>query len=170
MDLGLNHVIRKHLTPVDQTAHRLVAVPADANGPGGIIVVCENFLIYTRPDHEDRKCYIPVRHESQIADPTRGLFIAAHATFDTNGLFFILASELGDLYKVTLDYTQSDVHSISVQYFDTIAPSLAINILKSGYLFSASESGNHLSLLFKSDGSDDTDAAICSSHNTELIE
>lgn len=80
-------------------------MPADSNGPGGIIVVCENFLIYTRPDHEDRKCYIPVRHESQIADPTRGLFIAAHATFDTNGLFFIFASELGDLYKVTLDFT-----------------------------------------------------------------
>lgn len=57
-----------------------------------------------------------------------------------------------------------------MQYFDTIAPSLAINILKSGYLFSASESGNHLSLLFKSDGSDDTEAAVCSSHNTESIE
>lgn len=170
MDLGLNHVIRKHLTPVDQTAHRIVSVPADQAGPGGIIVVCENFLVYTRPDHEDRKCYLPVRYESRIADPTRGLFVAAHATFDIQGLFFVFASELGDLYKVVLNFTGADVHSISVQYFDTIAPSVAINILKSGYLFSASESSNHLSLLFKSDGSDDTEAAQCTSNDTTKIE
>lgn len=74
------------------------------------------------------------------------------------------------MYKVVLNFTGADVHSISVQYFDTIAPSVAINILKSGYLFSASESSNHLSLLFKSDGSDDTEAAQCTSNDTTKIE
>lgn len=62
MDLGLNHVIRKNIFPVDNSAHMLIQVPGD-NGPSGIIVVCENFLIYKRVDHEDRKCYIPLRHD-----------------------------------------------------------------------------------------------------------
>ena len=60
MDLGLNHVIRKHIFPVDKTAHMLIQVPGD-NGPSGIIVVCEDFLVYKRADHNEIKCYIPLR-------------------------------------------------------------------------------------------------------------
>jgi splicing factor 3B subunit 3 len=62
MDLGLNHVIRKNIFPVDNSAHMLIQVPGD-NGPSGIIVVCENFLVYKRINHDDRKCFIPLRHE-----------------------------------------------------------------------------------------------------------
>lgn len=51
MDLGLNHVVRKNIIPVDQSAHHLIAVPGD-DGPGGIIVVCEDFVVYVKGGHE----------------------------------------------------------------------------------------------------------------------
>lgn len=60
MDLGLNHVIRKNIIPVDISAHLLIAVPGD-DGPGGILVVCEDYILYKRVDHEQRKCFYPVR-------------------------------------------------------------------------------------------------------------
>ena len=63
MDLGLNHVVRKFSSPVDNSAHMLIQVPGEPDGPGGIIVVCENFLVYKRIDHEDRECPIPRRND-----------------------------------------------------------------------------------------------------------
>lgn len=65
MDLGLNHVIRKNILPVDKTAHMLIAVPGD-DGPGGILVVCEDFIIYKKVGHEDRKCFIPIRKDVRV--------------------------------------------------------------------------------------------------------
>ena len=65
MDLGLNHVIRKNILPVDKTAHMLIAVPGD-DGPGGILVVCEDFIIYKKVGHEERKCFIPIRIDVRI--------------------------------------------------------------------------------------------------------
>jgi len=56
--------------------------------------------------------------------------------------FFLLQSELGDLYKLTLSYTKDEVHNVLVQYFDTIPPAISLCVLKSGYLFAASEFGN----------------------------
>ena len=65
MDLGLNHVIRKNILPVDKTSHMLIAVPGD-DGPGGILVVCEDFIIYKKVGHEERKCFIPIRKDVRI--------------------------------------------------------------------------------------------------------
>ncbi len=50
MDLGLNHVVRKHCVPVPDSAHMLVAVPGLPHGPGGILVACENELLYLKAD------------------------------------------------------------------------------------------------------------------------
>ena len=87
MDLGLNHVIRKNIFPVDKTAHMLIQVPGDS-GPGGIIVVCEDFLVYKRADHPEVKCYIPLRYDTQAEK--RGLFLTSSATFQFDNFFFIL--------------------------------------------------------------------------------
>lgn len=157
MDLGLNHVVRKFSTPVDKTAHMLIQVPGDPYGPGGIIVVCEGFLIYKKVDHEDRECPIPIRNE-QVE--SRGLFMISHSTFTSRSLqknlfFFLIQSEYGDLYKVSMEYTGAAVHGVSVQYFDTIAPSTQINILRPGYLFTAGEFNNHLTYSFLDIGDND---------------
>ena len=67
VDLGLNHVIRKSAEPVPKSTHALVAVPGspgdEGEGPGGVLVLCENFLIYKKSGHDDRKCTIPIRYD-----------------------------------------------------------------------------------------------------------
>lgn len=46
LDLGLNHVLRKWSDPVDNGANLLIPVPGSGDGPGGVLVCAENFLIY----------------------------------------------------------------------------------------------------------------------------
>ena len=46
LDLGLNHVSRISSLPVDNGASLLLAVPGGGDGPGGVLVCCENFLVY----------------------------------------------------------------------------------------------------------------------------
>ena len=52
-------------------------------------------------------------------------------------------SEYGDLYKVSLEYNQKTVTELRVKYFDTIPRTISICVLKTGFLFAASEFGNH---------------------------
>lgn len=54
----------------------------------------------------------------------------------------MLQSEEGDLYKVTIDYTGDTVNEIKIKYFDTVSVAAGLCILKSGFLFVASEFGN----------------------------
>jgi splicing factor 3B subunit 3 len=46
MDLGMNTVIRQKELEVPETAHLLIPVPNLPDGPGGLMVVCENYLLY----------------------------------------------------------------------------------------------------------------------------
>lgn len=46
LDLGLNHVLRKWSEPVDNGANMLIPVPGGGDGPGGVLVCAENFLLY----------------------------------------------------------------------------------------------------------------------------
>jgi hypothetical protein len=54
-----------------------------------------------------------------------------------------LQSEYGDIYKVTLAYEGESVSEVKVKVFDTIPPCVSICVLKTGFLFAASEFGNH---------------------------
>ncbi|KAK3816058.1 MAG: putative spliceosomal protein sap [Benniella sp.] len=64
-------------------------------------------------------------------------------------------SEEGDLYKVTIDYTGDTVNEIKIKYFDTVSVASSLCILKSGFLFVASEFGNHHFYQFEKLGDDD---------------
>ena len=86
MDLGRNLLFQKNIFPVDKTAHALLQVPGDI-GPGGILVICENFVVYKKENHEDRMCYLPQRRGHDLA---RGLFITSHAIFNHETFFFML--------------------------------------------------------------------------------
>jgi len=56
--------------------------------------------------------------------------------------FFLIQTEIGDLLKLSFQFTQEEVHNIQLQYFDSAPSAISLCILKSGYLFSACEFGN----------------------------
>ena len=71
---------------------------------------------------------------------------------------------------MTLEHTDDKVQSMTCQYFDTIAPSVSLNILKTGFLFQAAEASNHGLYVFQSDGSDEEKAVKCESKDSTKFE
>lgn len=55
----------------------------------------------------------------------------------------MLQSEYGDIYRVTLKYDGETVSEVVVKYFDTLPPTSSLCVLKTGFLFAASEFSNH---------------------------
>lgn len=164
MDLGLNHVIKKVTLPVPSSAHCLIPVPGGggSDGPSGVLVCCENFLLYKKLDHEEISCAIPRRLET---GSERGLVIVSFAVHRMKDFFFILIqSEFGDIYKVELTHEEGIVREIVCRYFDTVPVANALCVLKSGYLFVAAEFGNHLFYQFTGIGSDASDPRCSSTH------
>ena len=161
LDLGLNHVVRNYWEAVDISAHMLLPIPAEPEGPGGVIVVCENFIVYKKVNHDDREWPIPKRNDM---DQTRKLFWINYTIHKQRNLFFfILQSDLGDLYKVTINFTEDQVHSIQCQYFDTISPWTSICLLKTGFLYAAAEFGNHYIYQITSLGDDEENPIVSDS-------
>ncbi len=64
-----------------------------------------------------------------------------------------MQSEYGDIYKVSLTYSEKTVSEVKVKYFDTLPPCISICVLKTGFLFAASEFGNHALYQFAVRGS-----------------
>ncbi|KAK2076313.1 hypothetical protein QBZ16_000837 [Prototheca wickerhamii] len=157
LDLGLNHVVRRASEPIDNGANRLVAVPGGGDGPGGFLIFAENFVLYRSLEGVDGagelRAIVP-RRASLPAE--RSLLLTAAATHRQKSMFFVLAqSEYGDLYKITLDEGARDLH---VQYFDSLPPATALCVLRRGFLFAASEFGDHGLYQFRGLGGDDDPA------------
>lgn len=86
LDLGLNHVVRKWSEPTDPRANFLVQVPGGASasspdkfdGPSGVLVCCENHILYRHMDHPQHRVPIPRRRAPLDSDDEgRGLIIVA---------------------------------------------------------------------------------------------
>eukprot|EP00892_Ulva_mutabilis_P005704 jgi/Ulvmu1/3505/UM162_0012.1 len=163
LDLGINHVTRRWSEPCDNGANMLIPVPGDSlkvkaedmPGPGGVLLCAENFIMYMNEGHETVSCLIPRR--SNLPDH-RGILMTTSATHKIPGQFVILAqSEYGDIYKYDATAAGSQVTELKVQYFDTIPVATAMCILKTGFLFAASESGDHGYYDFLSLGDDDVE-------------
>lgn len=138
LDLGLNHVVRKWSDAVDMSSNLLISVPGGSEGPGGVLVCSEGWLTWKNQNYTDISLKIPRRRGSDQAT-----LIVSHAVHKMKNGFFILAqTELGDLFKITIDWAEDVVRQLSIMYFDTIPVSRALGILKSGFLFSAPEFGN----------------------------
>lgn len=98
LDLGLNHVVRKWSDAVDNGANLLVPVPGGGDGPGGVLVCAENFVLYRNQDHEEVRAVIPRRAD---LPGDRGVLIVSYASHKKKAYsFFLLQSEYGDIYKV----------------------------------------------------------------------
>jgi splicing factor 3B subunit 3 len=83
LDLGLNHVVRKWSEPTDPRANLLVQVPGGQlassdrfDGPSGVLVCCEDHIIYRHMDAPQHRVPIP-RRKHPLEDPDRGLIIVA---------------------------------------------------------------------------------------------
>ena len=83
LDLGLNHVVRKWSEPTDSRANLLVQVPGGQlassdrfDGPSGVLVCCEDHIIYRHMDTPQHRVPIP-RRKHPLEDPDRGLIIVA---------------------------------------------------------------------------------------------
>ncbi|KAG8377236.1 hypothetical protein BUALT_Bualt08G0007300 [Buddleja alternifolia] len=152
LDLGLNHVSRKWSEQVDNGANMLVTVPGGGDGPSGVLVCAENFVIYKNQGHPDVRAVIP-RREDLPAE--RGVLIVSAAMHKQKSMFFfLLQTEYGDVFKVTLDHDNDRVKELKIKYFDTIPVTSSLCVLKSGFLFAASEFGNHALYQFQAIGDD----------------
>jgi splicing factor 3B subunit 3 len=62
LDLGLNHVVRKHSEPLEKFANLLITVPGGTEGPSGVLVCSENYITFKNfGDQPDIRCPIPRR-------------------------------------------------------------------------------------------------------------
>lgn len=174
LDLGLNHVVRKSSDPVARSAHRLITVPGGTDGPGGVLVCAKDQIIYRHhEDHPEIKAYLPRRPNVAFTkgDGSKdyGVYIISHTSHKLKDYFFVLVqTELGDIFRVTLNTSGGKVDKINIKYFDTIAPSNSMCVLKSGLLFSASEVGNHYLYQFQGVGDDDEDVTFTMKGNSTV--
>lgn len=166
LDLGLNHVVRKWTTPVHSNSSFLLQVPGsdgDTILPSGMLVATTGYISYRNINQPELRVPIPLRAGTDVstAPPTCVISGVMHKIQDA--FFFIVQNELGDLFKLTLAHNEEQVTELTIQYFDTIPNATSLNILKSGFLFAASETGNHNLYRFLSLGDDDSDVQIFSS-------
>ena len=165
LDLGLNHVVRKWTDPVDRTATMLLQVPGGADGPSGVLVCGLDNITYRHSNQDPFRVAIP-RRKGATENPERKRQIVAGVMHKMRAaFFFLLQSEDGDLFKVTLDMAEDDngqvtgeVKRLKIKYFDTVPVASSLCILKSGFLFVASETGNHHFYQFEKLGDDDNEA------------
>jgi splicing factor 3B subunit 3 len=155
LDLGLNHVIRKWSEPINRTANMILSVPGGSDGPGGVLICSEGWVSYRNQGHDEVRAPIP-RREDMTGD--RGLLIVASATHrQKNFFFFLVQSELGDIYKVSLTVNPAGdrVSDVKIKYFDTVPVANSLCITKTGLLFVAAEFCDHCLYQFQGIGEDD---------------
>jgi splicing factor 3B subunit 3 len=150
MDLGINHVVRKYAEPLPGSAHLLIPVPGGSDGPGGCLICCDGSLIYKRLGRETLTCTLPRRVDCPL---DASVMITAHTRHRMKDFSLIMIqSELGDLFRVDLVVkgpANGPVEALRIAYMDTIPRAVSLCILKSGFLFSASEFGPHSLYQFK---------------------
>ncbi|KAK4936787.1 pre-mRNA-splicing factor rse1, partial [Elasticomyces elasticus] len=162
IDLGLNHVVRKWVDPVEYTSHKLFAIPGGADGPSGVLVCAEDSITYRHNNQEVLRVPIP-RRKGMAEDPNRKRIIVAGAVHKVRGDYFgLLQSEDGDIFKVWIEMEEDKnghetgkVRKLKIKYFDTVPRATSLCILRSGYLYVAAEAGDHRLYLFASLAQDD---------------
>ena len=112
------------------------------DGPSGVLVCTEDHIIYKHQGAKEHRVPIP-RRDHPLADSERRLLITSYAMYKARGgFFFLLQNEDGDIFKLTMDRDEEELQALKIKYFDTIPTAVSLCILRSGFLFSASEFGN----------------------------
>ncbi|KAJ5623551.1 Pre-mRNA-splicing factor rse1 [Penicillium lividum] len=169
LDLGLNHVVRKWSDPVDRTANMLFQVPGGADGPSGVLVCAEDNITYRHSNQDAFRVPIP-RRSGPTENPERKRTIVSGVMHKMRGaFFFLLQTEDGDVFKVTIEMAVDEngqvigeVSGLKIKFFDTVPVASSLLILKSGFLYVASEAGNHHFYQFEKLGDDDEEVEFSS--------
>jgi splicing factor 3B subunit 3 len=175
LDLGLNHVVRKWTDTVHRSAHKLFAVPGGADGPGGVLVCAEESISYQDMDQETLRVPVP-RRKGPMENPERKRHITSGALYRSRGsYFFILQTEDGDLFKAEVEYATQQITRDSnkivatkliIKYFGTVPVGSNLVILNDGWLYVATEAGDHMMYYFESRGDDDDRPVFTSDDNS----
>ncbi|PWN89573.1 hypothetical protein FA10DRAFT_147967 [Acaromyces ingoldii] len=164
LDLGLNHVVRKWSTAVDMRSNHLVQVPGGFNqnsdrweGPSGVLVCSEDYITYKHNEGEDHRLPIPRRKNPvEVESERRGTIIVASVCHRMKAsFFFLLQTEDGDLFKVTIDHKEEVMQRMKIKYFDTVPVAANLCILRAGFLYVAAENGSTLLYSFQKLGDED---------------
>ena len=178
LDLGLNHVVRKWSDTVDRTATLLLQVPGGADGPSGVLVCGLGNITYRHSNQDPFRVPIP-RRRGATENPERKRIIISGVMHKMRGaFFFLMQTDDGDMFKVTMDMVEDEagqatgeVRRLKIKYFDTVPVAANLCILKSGFLFVASETGNHHFYQFEKLGDDDEETEFESdSFSTDINE
>ncbi|KAF4946522.1 hypothetical protein FGADI_11160 [Fusarium gaditjirri] len=170
LDLGLNHVVRKWPETVDPTASLLLQVPGGSDGPSGVLICGEESITYRHSNQDPLRVPIP-RRRGATEDPQRKRTMIGGVMHklknSPEAFFFMLQTEDGDVFKLTFDLQDNEssltgqVRRIKIQYFDTLPIASSLCILKSGFLFVVTETGNHHLYQFEK-LDDDSEPAVTS--------
>ncbi|OAF69225.1 Pre-mRNA-splicing factor RSE1 [Intoshia linei] len=166
LDLGLNHVVRKFTEDLEEMANLLISVPGGNIGPSGIIVCSENYITYKNfGDQNDIRCPIP-RRRNDLTDTDRSSIVVSACLHKTKSFFFFLVqTEQGDVFKIKLIFEEEIVVEMKIKYFDTVPIAQKMILLKTGFLFIASEFGNHHFYQITKLGDDNDEIEFSSSAN-----
>ncbi len=173
LDMGLNHIVRKSSHPVNPLAHKLCTVPGGSDGPGGVLVCAPGQVSWTSTPSDDRA---PVR-EVTVAFPAHAnsagesMVVAWAAHRHKNKFFFLLQVEEGDVFKLTLAWEPGPkgVTRASLLYFDTIAPSGGLCVLRNGFLFAGAAASESKLYQFAAMGDEHNDVASHSDGGPALL-
>ena len=146
VQLGLNTISRKISQLIEFETNFILPVLS------GVLLSSTTSICFCRPG------LTPLSHPLPRRLPTSGF--SNRPTIITCGAVLLvkekplvlLQNELGDLFKVEFDLTNG---SILVRYFDTISTSNSLVLLKTGFLFAASESTEHCLYQLESLGDDE---------------
>lgn len=149
VDLGINHVVRAWTDPVDYTSNLLFPLPGGVDGPSGVVVCALENIQYRSPDHQPLRIPIP-RRRGATEDPNRKRRIVCGQTHKVKGEFFVLLqTDDGDLFVLRMLMQQDEqgrktgqINGMELRYMDTLPIANSFVILKSGFLFLATENGD----------------------------
>lgn len=145
LDLGLNHVSRTYAVQVPRHASVLAAVPC-----GGVLVGGEDWICYVHENVPTIACPLPRRQGHKLP-----LLVTLIQVFEqSKKRWFALAqSELGDVYKITIEMSEKDetkvVTNIHAALLDSLPNANALNVNKLGMLFGAFATSNHVLYQFE---------------------
>ncbi|KAF2726095.1 hypothetical protein K431DRAFT_1040 [Polychaeton citri CBS 116435] len=151
VDLGLNHVVKSWTDTVDLTSNILFGVPGGQDGPSGVLVCAEGIVQYRHSAYDPLLIPIP-RRSGALEDKLRPRIIvsgALHLSRPRHEFFYLLQTEDGDVFKLTMDFEQDAQGRqtlrptrLRLRYYETYPVAKQMHLIRKGYIYVAAENGD----------------------------